>query len=126
MKSFKGLLIIAVAVIILIGLDQIAQKIYLYDYYYWSDAFMHLFGGAIAGGFILWLLNSLGKVDGGFNKFIFSTVFALFIGVLWELYEFKIGLTHFSVGFWADTVKDLLSDLIGGMFAYVLIYKRNI
>ena len=111
-------------------LNYVGIKFYLYWTLKWYDIPVHILFGAWAAYFVLWLVY-LSK----YLKFYVSqnseTVFSiviisvLIIGTLWEIYEFKLGLTNTSLVDRIDNVKDILDDLIGALFVG-LYFVRNI
>lgn len=56
-----------------------------------------------------------------------TAAISLGIGVLWEVFEFRAGLTSFGSGFLFDTAFDLVADVLGaiGAAALLMLYERR-
>lgn len=98
---------------------------------YW-DKLLHLYGGsvvAIFGFLIAYTLHYTKKVRLSIPLIgLFTVTFALAVGALWEIGEFAVDSAfgrHTQDGL-ADTMWDLIDDLIGGSFAAALgmLYVR--
>lgn len=99
---------------------------HLYFFYPALDIFMHLFGGFTIG------LCAIVAMSFFFQKLQFKVVgalvflFVLSSGALWEVFElylnFEFNLENFSL---QDTAADLVNDLIGGMVAFYVAYKKQ-
>lgn len=96
----------------------------------------------IMGGFVMSMLglaihhqvstNHHNKMAPWWYRFVFVVGFAVLIGVLWEFYEFVMDQT---VHKWfelpvaqpslANTMKDLLDDLIGAIAAFWVFQKEK-
>lgn len=85
---------------------------FLYQKFLWLDIVTHFLGGLWAGFFAAWVLSLWGKRQ----QILFCVSIALTLGILWELFEVMTGLTIFPEDS-LDTVKDLLMDTAGGIFA---------
>lgn len=109
-----------------------------YVKYPWWDTLWHTSSGlafGILGFIILYVIYKSGKVKTSPKMIaMFSFTFALAIGALWEIVEFTIdsNLGPISNGVLmqtqvngcglADTMKDLIVDAIGGLFAAIMGY----
>jgi hypothetical protein len=96
-----------------------------YTYFWWWDIFLHTLSGILLGlvGFILvYIFNSEEKIRLHLSPFfvgLFTFVFAVSIGVFWEIFEF--GLDQFldydtQHGSLSDTMWDLIVDTVGAFF----------
>lgn len=66
------------------------------------------------------VINGRGKLLG------FLLAGALFVGLFWEIFEIKTGLTFVSqVDYIFDTISDLIIDLLGALFFYFVIQLRS-
>ncbi|MDP2593074.1 MAG: hypothetical protein Q8P52_00275 [bacterium] len=103
----------------------LALEFFLYWRYFWLDIPMHFFGGLLIG-FVFVLFgkkflsyDDLRDKEGGdkmFKLVIFGTAF---VGVVWEIFEYSIGIIEYRfVSYSFDTVKDLFLDLLGGLSAF--------
>lgn len=100
--------------------------------YWWWDLVLHAGSGFLVGltGFLLvFVLNENEKINlqltPGFIA-LFAFLFAIGIGVLWEIFEFAadslLGLTMQKSGL-VDTMWDLIVDCIGAFTISVLGYR---
>jgi hypothetical protein len=95
-----------------------------YESVYGYDSFVHFLGG-ISIGFCIFvgshILNSRWlRTWGGV---LFGV---LVVGISWEIFEayYEISLLPGQT-YWADTIKDILMDIIGGSVAYMIGKKRG-
>jgi ABC-type Fe3+-siderophore transport system permease subunit len=112
------------------------------DYYYrfwWWDIVLHISSGfllGIVGWITLFLMNKTDRLPPGIRpEFLafFGVTFAVFLGVLWEIFEFvvdriapHINMQSNETGV-ADTMHDLIVDTIGAVIvAFMgLAYSRS-
>ena len=98
------------------------------DYYYkywWWDIVLHTGSGFLLGivGFLsLFLLNRTDRIPRGMSaEFLcfFSVTFAVFLGVIWEIFEFVVDRIAPAINMQSnetgvvDTMQDLIVDTIG-------------
>jgi len=102
-----------------------------YTYFWWWDIFLHTLSGVLLGlvGFILvYIFNSEERIRLHLSPFfvgLFTFVFAVSIGVFWEIFEFGLDqLFGFDTqhGSLFDTMSDLIVDTIGALFISVVGY----
>ena len=84
---------------------------------------MHLLGGLWAGFFATWAAS--------FRKMRLSILLcalsALVMGIGWELFEYENGIGGSAfMGYWTDTVKDLVMDALGGAAAGIIIRRMRV
>ena len=99
----------------------------LYHYFWWWDILLHTGSGFLLGiiGFLtLFLLNQTDRIPAGIRPAFlcfFGVTFAVFLGVMWEIFEFAIDLLvpgqnmqsiETGVG---DTMVDLIVDTFGAV-----------
>ncbi|MDQ0217742.1 hypothetical protein ELQ35_13275 [Peribacillus cavernae] len=93
----------------------------------WWDTFLHVISGAILAFAGIALYERLIHRDAGreispWFVFLFTFSFAVFGGVIWEIYEFSsdqlFGMTLQGGGN-KDTMTDLIADAIGGLLIAV-------
>ena len=127
-----SLKIIVYFLIAFLFLHIFATIYHLYWLFPWFDIPMHFLGGFLLAiiFFYFWRFAhiSIGNV---FGALVLMLGFVALIGVFWEFYEFlhdfylltggKISVFQNS---FADTVKDLFFDLVGGTTAFAIFYKR--
>lgn len=121
MKSFLAILCL---VLFFAFLHVLALHFYFYWTVWWFDIFMHVLGGFIFGTlFALLLLHS---ASGRGKSFLLIICGALVAGILWEIFEYKTGLTFTTAGnYMIDTISDLLSDVVGGLSAYIYYEQES-
>jgi len=135
-KKFSKILIFS---LVLLFLAQIASLYFsLYWRAPWLDNIMHFWGGATAAmGMIWWSFyskkTSLPELPKLYTV-ILILGFAALVGVLWEFYELIIDklitknnyISLLQQGGLLDTLKDLLVDLLGGLFISLrFLYERK-
>jgi hypothetical protein len=102
----------------------------LFFYLYWRvpeyDRLLHFLGGLWIACVILSLLskNILSPTRKQY-VFIAGILSALVVGILWELFELKTGVTILTdKGYGIDTVGDIISDVVGGIVGSFYIIHR--
>ncbi len=98
------------------------------DFYYkfwWWDVLLHVGSGflfGIVGWIVLFLLNQTDRLPKGIRPSflcVFGLTFAVFVGVLWEIFEFGVDQFWPDVNMQStetgvkDTMQDLIIDTIG-------------
>jgi len=102
--------------------------------FWWFDNSLHFIGGAWLALFSLWAVFDSGKLNAPnwpfFAIIIMAMSFAVFVGVLWEIFEFifdKI-IGYRNAAYMAqfglrDTMSDLFFDLLGALTASICFQK---
>ena len=134
-----SLKIIVYFLIAFLFLHIFATIYHLYWLFPWFDIPMHFLGGFLLAiiFFYFWRFahisigTGVSSVPNVFVALVLTLGFVALIGVFWEFYEFlrdfylltggKISVFQNS---FADTVKDLFFDLVGGTTAFAIFYKR--
>ena len=120
MKSFLAILC---SILLFAFLHVLALHFYFYWTVWWFDIFMHVFGGFIFG--TLFAYSLLQSVSSRGKSFLLIVCGAFVAGIVWEIFEYKVGLTFTTSGNYTfDTASDLLSDIVGGLLAYILWINR--
>lgn len=88
--------------------QHLALENYWYWLYWWLDIAMHT-----AGGLVIGLIATLFV-----TRWSHLILAVLVIGVLWEVFEYVIGISLVEPNFALDTSLDLLFDVIGGLIAW--------
>lgn len=89
----------------------------------------HFLGGLWVAISFLWLFFQFGFINIFKNNKNYNLLVAffssLFVGVLWEIFEYYFGLTAVNAtNYTIDTVTDISFGLVGGFVAYrVFIFK---
>jgi hypothetical protein len=122
---------VALHVIVTLGILLVfhlgALGLHLYFTLPWFDFILHLLGG-VAVGFAYVLFVSLRYArTAKFNRFydlvgVFVSI--MFVGILWEVFEWYAGIAYAIEGYVQDTSLDLVADTIGAFFAYLLIFEE--
>lgn len=128
-RLYFGLLLVAIVV----GLNSLAHELALYWIYDWFDNPMHISGGVAVGylSIFIWRLYAVKKSAGNIEKtmrigeytshiFASGIVGALIFGLCWEFLERAYGLSGFDRRHIADTLKDLINDMMGGIIAALI------
>ena len=103
-------------------------------YLYWRlqnyDKVVHFLSGLWVAFACLYLVKRIFKKDLSRRKaFFIGIVLALLVGIAWELFELKYGITFWRArGYTADTSGDVAFDIIGGLAGsfYYLYYFNNL
>mgnify|MGYP001576010824 CR=1 FL=1 len=134
-NSNNKILKIIISLVVLIGIIHItAYYFHLYLELWWIDMLMHFLGGAWISAFALWFiffsnLVNLNQKNNLPNFLITAFCMVLLVGIGWEIFEFKAGLSFFSPltlsarGYWMDTISDVVLDLIGGIVVAIYFYR---
>lgn len=105
----------------------LGSAIDLYYRYWWWDLVLHAGSGFLMGivGFLaVFLLNQTDRIPKGMSPgfvCLFAVTFAVFIGVLWEIFEYVMDLLWPSLNMMSqetgvhDTMNDLIVDTIGAI-----------
>lgn len=118
-EMVKLILPILAAILVLFVGVYISGRLAIYQDFPHFDKVMHTLGGAT----VVWILLA-GRRNSSFKE---AFVFALSVGLLWELAEWSSGhyFSHISViykyfhgGDFLDTITDIFFDLVGGLVAY--------
>jgi len=119
----RRIFFILLALVGLLGLHFLAAKLYLYWTFWWFDLFMHAAGGLLTGLLSLVLFSEKKRTP---VFYLLQSCFSvLFVGILWELFEYIIGFTLITVdGYVVDTVMDIALDLTGALVAYLVFTKK--
>jgi len=103
---------------------------HLFWKYKWFDIPVHFLGGVWAALTALWISCHFGYTNSIINyklKTFLIVLFAvLIIGISWEVFEVigKITFIH-DVGYWPDTLSDVLNSFMGGIVAYYYFIKTK-
>ena len=103
----------------------------LYYELWWLDIPMHILGGFLFGLLSIdmyrYMAHENNKLNFNLKLNLYHVLFFVFsIGVLWEIYEYIMGV--YGIYLWGgpiDTVKDIFDDLIGAAIAYHFNIREN-
>jgi len=103
-------------------MNYVATVANLYWTTSWADAISHTLGGAMLGGVLILLLSTKIVKKVSLSQVL---VFALIIGVLWEVFEMYTGMTFVNdAGYWLDTFGDIFFDMFGSCLAYIFLNSK--
>jgi len=127
-NSFLFFLLALIASIAII--HSLGMSFFWYWHLWWLDLFVHFLGGLWVGGIFLWFFFlkkfiAIKKVSR--TSVVFFVLLAVFIaGVLWEIFELKIGATFTAYeDYIFDTATDLSADLVGGLIIVIYFLKNT-
>lgn len=119
----KDFLITLLAVCLLAFINFGASKLGLFWTTWWADVLAHFVGGFVVGC-IAWNFKKDAFAH-SIPKFLF---FVVLVGILWEVFELAFEITSITdIGYWSDTLQDLVMDSLGGIASYrymIKIYKN--
>ncbi|MBP6060584.1 MAG: hypothetical protein KA515_01090 [Candidatus Pacebacteria bacterium] len=124
-KLFRELSYLVVGIFVL---NFLANKFYWYYAIWYFDVLMHFSGGFWLGLVFGWFMLKIGKVFVlNFDLIWRVALWVLFIGILWELFEFyfinHVAQNPFDL---IDTLSDLFFDLFGGTCATIYLWKKQL
>lgn len=105
-----------------------------YYYWYWQysgfDTIVHIFSGLWVALVIIWLAVIFGQINSlkeyKVKIFLIALVSALLFGVIWELLEnISRVISVNSKIYNLNTAKDIISDGVGGVFAYLYFIRKK-
>lgn len=113
---------LAAAFSVLTALLDVAAIHYSLNWIFsWFDMIVHFCGGAMVGVLIY---TALFRRMNPLTAFLYGTLGVLCIGLAWEYFEYIAGLASpLEVGYVADTILDLVSDVSGGLCALYFSYR---
>ena len=137
-KASLEIIILIFAVYLLLA-TTLSAIFLLNLYIFWFDVIAHLVGGALVGFVALQLYFLRNYSDRVHNSAFFIIIFPLLVaaslGVFWEFFEFIVDSASLSFGLSkvhqatvADTLSDLLFDIIGGIASgilYLTLWQRK-
>jgi uncharacterized membrane protein YjdF len=118
----------AISLFILLLLNDMAMRLYLFSGYPWIDIPLHVLGGFSVGLATLGLLRIVYKEERYMHvpKLIYIIIGTLCVGIAWEYVEWYYHASvAFGGDFWFDTYKDLLMDTLGGILSYICFHQNQ-
>lgn len=139
MKELLARANLALAFLIFL-LDRFAQTYSWYWQYPWFDVYMHVAGGffvALSGLYIYYYSGYITpRHQERFFAITLAVFSALFIGIMWEFFEFAIdvytkttinGITVMNQKI-GDTLGDLAADMVGALsaaFIFISLWQKK-
>ncbi len=99
-------------IILFLGFHLVATINNLYWLIWWLDIPMHLLAGFWLGLVFVYLNQKFFKIQNKWAVIIFIVSFAVFVGFLYEFFEFIFNISQMGT---ADTMGDLFFDFLGGL-----------
>src|SRR3989344_6501694 len=101
--------------------NHAALKFHWYFSIWYSDMFMHFLGGVWLGLFFTYVFYQ----EDSFRKRIPAIIVcAVAVGILWEVFEFVLGVIAVDQFNILDTTSDIFFDLSGGLCAILYVWKK--
>ena len=103
-----------------------AEYYHLYWTFRWFDIPTHFLGGVWVGIFAVWYFSGyVNKTHVSNNRTVYVALLGgLFVGVVWELYEYGIWMwtgEGLPLNYAGDTALDLIMDFIGSFAGFLLL-----
>ncbi len=117
---FSGVAVFLIIAYAFIYLDYFHGYIYSLTYP-WFDSMLHTLGGIYIGLVAMWFLYFF-RIS---PRLFYVLISVLIVGLAWELMEYVLSFPRSPhMSYELDTLKDLVLDLIGGIFAWA--YSRHL
>lgn len=123
---FISLLVVLSAAFLLAFFEYLALQYFLFWKFFWYDIMMHVLGGIVIGTTYAWGARYIIPIGWrrAFLNLGAAVLFTIAIGVLWEVFEYILGIAGSRfLPYPADTMKDMVNDIIGGTAGYFLIKR---
>lgn len=127
-KRFSIVLMILIYVIL--TLDLLAFKYFLYWRLWWFDVVMHFLGGVwiMLVSYYIFYVSDYAKhvrhLSKKYSPFILSLSSIVFVGIFWELFELNMRVSV-QANYVLDTSLDLFMDMSGWVVAYTYVNKKH-
>ena len=122
-RAVSGISIVFLALVIAL-FQALANEYYLYWEWWWADIVMHFLGGLLIASGVLWWLHF--EIPVGLRsqvpKFLTALLAIIVVGVAWEVFEYVTGMYN-AVNYTLDVTLDLVTNVGGMLFAYLLFKK---
>ncbi|MEK9177375.1 MAG: hypothetical protein AAB923_03700 [Patescibacteria group bacterium] len=117
--------VIALSALVLALVHAAAVEHFLYWRFHWFDLPVHFLGGLLVGLSFTWLLayEFVAATRRTRARFVLVMAAVLIVGLLWEYFEYAIGVTKGQAGYWQDTAGDIVMDILGGATAYLTMSR---
>lgn len=99
----------------------VSTKFFLYWKYTWLDIPVHLFGGSIVALGISILPFFRIELPKFFETMFGYVCLVIFVGIIWELFEYISGTSVYDEAFFGDTALDFCMDALGAVIGYGIV-----
>lgn len=92
----------------------------------WLDIVMHGITGLAIAYAVYWFLDRI-HADTFKTRFFAIIIPTLFVGVLWEYFEYYYDITGWPIGtlnYKLDTMKDIVMDTLGAIVVWIIARKK--
>ena len=96
----------------------LALELHLYWRYLWLDMPIHLLGGAVVALGYLSVKDFMPHWSDRWFQIVVVAGFVFVIAILWEIFEFAIGVEFDQDRYLFDTLSDLFIGFAGGLVGY--------
>jgi hypothetical protein len=113
-------------ILLVFGLNILAHFFFWYNSIWWFDMLMHFLGGLFLAVLALTLFWNIVHREKLWLQFLFVILFVLFVGLVWEVYEFGVQgfLQVTGIADIPDSISDLVFDVLGGVFGFLLLRQK--
>lgn len=117
---------------VFVGIHTVASDLSLYWIIWWLDIPMHILGGMVVSGSIIWFIHMYYNLRHYQDILSTKTTLVLVlcgvlcIGILWEYIESLYGLSGLATSYRLDTISDICNDMMGALLGFIswkLIFK---
>lgn len=113
--------------VVFLALHLAALNLYFYWTIWWYDVLMHFVAGVVGGLAAYWVLFRshvrLRRIASLKTALWSACLAMLIVGVGWEVFEYKNGLSDSQEGYVLDTMNDLILDVSGAALVVLLVHK---
>lgn len=128
MSSKKLLNLTALLGVLIAVLSFVAIQFGFYIKFWYTDIFMHFIGGLFVGSFFLWFWFYSGYFRNlkfwQNKKFLCIFLSTLTVVILWEIFEYSLGLNKSPEGYVLDTAVDMILGILGAITAYRVLNAK--
>lgn len=130
MQEKKLLLTSLFTIVLILVFHYLSLKYSWYWTYRWLDIPVHIIGGFWISLMALWVCLKIKHIDSilDYRKraFIVMLFSVLVVATLWEIFELLFSVTSIDlVGYWFDSIGDIVSGLFGGLVAFLFFIKNR-
>ena len=123
-----------IGILVIISILVVAQFAKFTEGLWWYDMVLHFLGGAWIATLFVYIFKIKSSLFNDRGVFLFNLIvvvsFVALVGVAWEIWEFLVDTLIISGGVYgfqdplADTIKDLIMDILGGIVMTSYLWKK--